>query len=523
MSRQREIELKLDVPARNLPRLTASSLLKGAAKSASKPASLVSVYFDTNKLKLRQQGLSLRLRRIDGRLVQTVKQETSGNAALFARGEWEHDVHANQPDLDAARETALAPLLNKKLRRSLRPVFETRVRRKVFQVHSGESEVELSIDQGRIEAGGKSSPVCEVELELKHGQPADLFKLAKTLAQEVPVELAVSSKADRGYALLTAQKAGAIKAAKVALPPKADMQSAFRIIARGCLHQFVANRSVMLAGDPEGLHQMRVALRRLRAAISLFSDILTDPQTEALKRELKWITGELGPARELEIFLQRVAKPVADREPDAPGVALVSGELRQRREDALARARAAVESGRFRGLALDTAAWIEAGDWTRNPDDAADALRERPVAAAAAEQLRRRWKKILKGGKRLDALDPQRRHRLRIQIKKLRYAAEFLAAAFPRKKSMRRRKAFGKSLERMQDALGELNDIAVHKKLSEQLVNGNDAAASRRGGRVKKAFAVGRLSGREESRIASVLHDAERAYAAFVKAKPFWT
>jgi triphosphatase len=113
-----------------------------------------------------------------------------------------------------------------------------------------------------------------------------------------------------------------------------------------------------------------------------------------------------------------------------------------------------VESGRFRGLALDTAAWIETGEWARNPGNVAGALRERPVAAAAAEQLRRRWKKILKGGKRLDALDPQRRHRLRIQIKKLRYAAEFFAAAFTRKKSMRRQKAFVKSLERMQDALG---------------------------------------------------------------------
>jgi triphosphatase len=442
---------------------------------------------------------------------------------LFARGEWEHDVHGNQPDLDAARETALAPLLSKKLRHSLRPVFKTRVRRKVFQVHSGESEVEISIDQGQVEAGRKSSPLCEVELELKQGQPADLFKLAKTLAQEVPVQLAVSSKADRGYALLTAHKARAIKAAPIALHPKADVQSALRIIASACLHQLAANRPVMLAGDPEGLHQMRVALRRLRAAISLFSDMLTDPQTEALKDELKWITGELGPARELEIFLQRVAKAVADREPDEPGVALVSRELQQRREDALARARAAVESVRFRSLALDTAAWIEAGDWARSPGDVAGALRERPVAATAAEQLRRRRKKILKGGKRLDALDPQRGHRLRIQIKKQRYAAEFFAAAFPRKKSMRRRKVFVTSLERMQDALGDLNDIMVNKKLSEQLVNGDGAAGSRRGGGAKKAFAVGRLSGREESRIASVLHNAERAYAAFVKAKPFWT
>jgi inorganic triphosphatase YgiF len=459
------------------------------------------------------------VRRIGRRHVQTIKQENNGNTALFARGEWERDIRAKQPDLNAARDTALAPLLNKKLRRALKPVFETHVRRKVFQIRSGQSEIELSIDKGKVEAGRKSSPLCEVELELKRGQAADLFKLAKMLAHEVPVQLAVKSKADRGYALLTAEKAAPVKAVPVAFAPESDVQRAFQIIARACLHHLVANQSLMLGGNAEALHQMRVALRRLRAAISLFSDMLTDSQTEALKSELKWITGELGPAREFEVLLKHVARPVADCERDRPGTALVSRELRRKREDALARARTAVKSPRFGDLALDTAAWIETGDWTRNPDDAAGMLRQRRFAAVAAEQLRRQWKKILKSGKHLDRLDPQHRHKLRIRAKKLRYAAEFFAPAFPRKRAIRRRKDFVASLQQLQDALGELNDIAVNEKLLEQL--GEDAGAKRHGGRISKAF-VGRLSGREEARIAPVLEEAERAYAAFAKAKPFW-
>ena len=512
MSLLLEIELKLEVPEPDLPRLTASSLLRKASKSVAKPVNLVSVYFDTSKLQLHQQGLSLRVRRIGRRYVQTIKQENNGNTALFARGEWEHDVPAKQPDLNAARETALAPLLNKKLRRALKPVFETHVRRKVFQIRRGQSEIELSIDKGKIEAGRKSSPLCEVELELKRGQAADLFKLAKMLAHEVPVQLAVKSKADRGYALLTAEKAAPVKAVPVAFAPESDVQRAFQIIARACLHHLVANQSLMLGGNAEALHQMRVALRRLRAAISLFSDMLTDPQTEALKSELKWITGELGPAREFEVLLKHVARPVADCERDGPGTTLVSRELRRKREDALARARTAVESLRFRDLALDTAAWIETGDWTRN---------QRPFAAEAAEQLRRQWKKILKSGKHLDRLDPQHRHKLRIQAEKLRYAAEFFGPAFRRKRAIRRRKDFVASLEQLQDALGELNDIAVNEKLLEQLGDGEDAGTKRHGGRIRKAF-VGRLSGRQEARIAPVLKEAERAYAAFAKAKLFW-
>src|SRR5271166_1134207 len=517
MSLLREIELKLEVPEPDLPRLTASSLLRKASKSAAKPVNLVSVYFDTSKLQLHQKGLSLRVRRIGRHHVQTIKQENSGNAALFARGEWEHNVPAKQPDLDAARDTALAPLLNKKLRRALKPVFETHVRRKILQIRCGQSEIELSVDKGKVEADRKSSPLCEVELELKQGHASDLFKLAKMLAHEVPVQLAVKSKADRGYALLTAEKAAPVKAVPVAFAPESDVQHAFQIIARACLHQLVANQSLMLAGDAEALHQMRVALRRLRAAISLFSDMLTDPQTGALKGEFKWITGELGPAREFEVFLKHVPKGVTDRERDEPGVALVSRELQRKREDALARARTAVESLRFRDVALDTAAWIETGDWTRNPNEAAGMLRRRPFAAVAAEQLGRRWRKNLKSGKHLDTLDPQHRHKLRIQTKKLRYAAEFFAPAFPRKKSMRRRKNFVDSLQQLQDALGELNDIAVNEKLLQRL----GGAKRRHGSHIRKAF-VGRLSAREEARISPVLKETERAYAAFAKAKPYW-
>jgi inorganic triphosphatase YgiF len=520
MSSPREIELKLEVLETDVPRLIACPLLKRASETAAKPIRLVSVYFDTDQLNLHQKGLSLRVRRIGRRHVQTIKQESPGNVALFARGEWEHDVATKQPDLGAARDTALAPLLNDKLCHHLKPVFETRVHRKVLQIRRGQSDIEISIDRGKIEAGRKSSPLCEVELELKQGQAADLFKLAKMLAHKVPVQLAVKSKADRGYALLTAEHR--LKPCPSRLPPESDVQHAFQIIARACLHQLVANQSLMLAGDAEALHQMRVALRRLRAAISLFSDMLVDPQTGALKRELKWITGELGPAREFEVLLKNVARPIGKRDGDKLGASSISRELQQKRKNALARARVAVESSRFCDLALDTAAWIEAGDWTRNPNDAAGVLRRRSFTAVAAEQLRRPWRKVLNIGKHLDTLDPQHRHKLRIQAKKLRYASEFFAPAFQHQKSTLRRKDFVESLRQLQDALGELNDVAVNQKLLKPLCGGENAPGNKQhGGRIRKA-SVGHLLEREKVRIAPLLKQAERSYIAFVKLKPFW-
>jgi triphosphatase len=521
MSPARELELKLEVPPDSLYRLARSSLLQATRKKPSKPATLVSVYFDTDKLKLRNMGLSLRVRRVGRRHVQTIKQETGDCGALFTRNEWEHDIGGKLPDLDAAQGTALGPLLNKKLRRGLKPVFETHVRRTIYPISQDGSEIELTIDRGKVQAGGQSSPLCEVELELKRGESAELFRLAHGLAEQVPVQLAVKSKAERGYALVTAEKPQPIKAAPVALAPDSSRQAAFQAIARACLHQLVGNLPAVQGGDPEGLHQMRVALRRLRAAISLFADMLVDPRIQQMKAEFKWVTGELGPARELDVFIKQVVKPVADSKPNAAGVAVLTRDLQQRREDAVARAAEAIESARFRALVLDSAAWIETGDWTR--DDLAHTLREQPITVAAAKELRKRWRKILKRGARLDTLDSQRRHKFRIQTKKLRYASEFFGGAFPGKKATRRRKGFVAGLEKLQDALGDLNDIAVHEGLSERIVDAQGAGGKQREGRAKKAFAAGRLSGREEARIASVLKDADRAYRAFAKAKPFWS
>ena len=202
-------------------------MIRAAGKKSSKPATLVSVYFDTDKLKLRNKGLSLRVRRIGRRHVQTIKQDIGASAALLDRNEWERDIASKQPELDAARDTALEPLLSKKLRRNLKPVFETRVRRTVYPIHSGDSEIELTIDKGKVEAGGQSSPLCEVELELKRGDSADLFKLARAVAEEVPVQLAVKSKAEQGYALIAGEEPAVVKAAPVWIAPGFEQASSF--------------------------------------------------------------------------------------------------------------------------------------------------------------------------------------------------------------------------------------------------------------------------------------------------------
>src|SRR5258708_31340005 len=160
MARAGEVELKREVPADSLYRLARSSLLQAARKRPSKLATLVSVYFDTDKLRLRGKGLSLQVRRIGRRHVQTIKQESNGSAALFARNEWEHQIGGRQPELDVTKNPALRPGVNKNVRRGLKPIFGNRVRRTVYPLRSGGSEIELTPHRGKIKAGHHAHPPC---------------------------------------------------------------------------------------------------------------------------------------------------------------------------------------------------------------------------------------------------------------------------------------------------------------------------------------------------------------------------
>jgi triphosphatase len=522
----REIELKLEVPADELHSMERIALRHANGQQAKSPGRerqhVISTYYDTEKLKLRQRGLSLRVRRIGSRRLQTIKRSRPGDGTALDRDEWESEITSDAPDFGAARGTALEPWLSKKVRRGLRPVFETRVTRRVYPVRRGDSEIELSFDVGRIDAGKKSAQLCEVELELKRGQLSELFQLARRLTKQTPAALSVQSKAERGYELVTGESLGAVKAAPVRLSPDQSTADSFKSVARACLHQLVANVPPLRNRDAEAVHQSRVSLRRLRAAISLFAELLDGTETDSIKSQLKSLSREFAPAREIDVFMKRVVEPIAKRDGAEKGIGRLKRELRTNRKHAFARARLVLATDRFRKLVFDTAGWVECGDWTTPDDGAKRALGERPIAETAAEQLDRRFKKIRKRGKGFAKLDPQRRHKLRIAAKKLRYAADFFSAVFPGKRATRRRGKFVDALKRWQDCLGDLNDIAVNEKASAQLAARANRGFNKSNGRKWKAFAAGRLSGREEARVASVLKSAVRAYQQFAKAKPYW-
>jgi triphosphatase len=476
--------------------------------------SQVSVYFDTDKQKLRKHGLLLRVRRSGDHYQQTIKATEDSN--VLSRDEWESEIADEHPDLSLAHGTKLGPLVNGKLRRRLRPMFETRIRRTVYPLAHEGCAIALTLDRGTIKAGDSSMPLCEIELELERGDEAALFDVARQITHALPAQIGLRSKAERGYRLIDGEDGVAAKFGGVSLIAGMPARDAFRRIGRACPRQVTGNEAALHKGDAEAAHQMRVGLRRLRAAISLFASLLDDPQTETIKDELKWLTARLAPARELEVLIERVVKPVTQRKSRWAGVPSLSRQFADRRVAALARAQDAIESERFRLLMLEVAAWLEIGQWTKPQDDLVCARGDLPIETFAAEQLARRSRKVRKRRKSFARLDARRRHKLRIQAKKLRYAADFFADLFPGRRAVKRREKFLAALERVHDSLGDLNDITVHESLI------SATGTRRRRGSRNKAFAAGVLTGREDARVDAATAAAANALAHFAEAKPFW-
>ena len=504
----KEIELKLEVPPQELRRLKGWRALsrKGAGEQ-----DLASVYFDTPKHKLGRNGISLRIRRNGKKRLQTVKSQ--GADGSFRRGEWENEIKGDVPDLRKVQGTALEPLLTKKLKHKLIPVFETRVCRTVGPVRRNGSRIEVALDEGEIRAGRRSAPISEVELELKGGDAGEVFGLARELGKHVSVKLALNSKSQRGYDLLDNKQIEAARADKIELRHGMSPVEAFLVIGRSILRHIAANEPAVRRSDPEGVHQMRVGLRRLRGAMALFKRLLGDKQSERIKSELKWLTGELAPARDLDVYERSKIEPLRSVLPGKTGMKELADTLASRRAAAFNRAKAAIDSPRYRSLLLDTLQWLENGDWAKH--------RRRqggPIERFAAKVLARRTKKAKKKAGKLRKLDPRQRHKLRIAVKKLRYGSDFFENLFVGHKAGKRLSRFKGRLKGLQDCLGALNDISVHQKLASKLATRRSHAKN--GPRV---FAAGIVTGSEQSEIKPLLAAADEHAAKFAHIRPYWT
>jgi CHAD domain-containing protein len=340
----------------------------------------------------------------------------------------------------------------------------------------------------------------------------------RRLAQSAPVAYAAPSKPERGYALSAGEAAKAVCRSAIDLDPGISTAAAFQTISLSCLDHSAANERAVREGDTEGVDQMRVGLRRLRAAISIFKELLPGPETEAIKRELKWLTEQLGSARDFDVLIEQRVNKEPRVSPIGSEINLLASDLQARRATGLQKAKAAVDSDRYRALGLRTALWVTNGEWSKSAEPLAAARRERPAVENAAEILNKRSKKTSKKVEDIEALNARLRHKLRIALKKLRYACEFFAGLFDGRKQTNERKRFASILKALQGSLGALNDIEVHKRLAVTMAH----PRKRSGKQAAKALAMGFIAGQEQQQIAACIAAADKTGERLSNSTKFW-
>ncbi|MCA0200436.1 MAG: CHAD domain-containing protein [Proteobacteria bacterium] len=493
-----EIELKLrGSPARL--KAVLKRLQQRARKGSAFKKDLRAVYFDTAKDDLHAKGISFRVREEGERFVQTLKQTSAGGDAL-TRGEWSDRVAAAAPELLNTHSGRKLRQVWKDIR--LLPRFRTDIARSGFVISpKAHTEIEVVRDEGNIHAVGRDdgvAAVSEIEIELKKGPRSAIYDLALEIVATAGVQIEPLGKADRGYALLSP---GAAIVSVKAESPKArgrdTLAETLRSAARRHFAQFLANMAGALRQDPASIHQMRVSMRRLRAALYGARNLLPEAEYESVRLKLKYLLQSLGAARDWEVLTERLSE--LEDEEDIESVQRAAGVQKGR---ALVRAVDAVGSRKNIMAVLEAMRWFEDLPTARHGRKLKVRARD-----AAGDILSELFDRVRRRGRHFEEQSVGDRHRLRIAGKNLRYNVELYAALYPKRKVER----FLDLLKPVQDDLGHLNDVSRARDLLGELAKRSPQKAA-------AAAVVARL----EARVTAADKRARKHVANLRNAKLFW-
>ena len=453
-----EVELKLALPPQQ-----AASFVKLMARRRTTPVqqALLTRYFDTPDFALSAQGIALRVRRIGRRWLQTLKTEGVRQGGLSQRAEYEVAISGRTPDWSRFPAEAQA-WVPEALRAQLGPVFETDFKRTTWQlVGEHGTAIEVALDMGEVRAGTQRQLLCEVELELKSGQPDALFRLALDWAPQldfVPLDM---SKAERGVRLAHQQRPEPVKATPLALKKAMSVEAGFAAVCQDCLTQFQANvPGVLDSDDIEYVHQARVALRRLRAALRVFRRVCEVP--EDLLAKLRSLVATLGPARDWDVLCSETLPPIAAHFPNAADWQQGLSALEAQRAEVRASMRTALQQAHPGAWLLAFQRWLLQRGWRLNPAGRTATETQRfdqlsPLGPWARRALHNGRRRVVRGAQMFEGMNAEQRHRFRIVIKRQRYAAEFFQGLF----GGRRYERYLVALQLAQDSLGRSRDAQV--------------------------------------------------------------
>jgi triphosphatase len=467
-----EIELKLLVDAGRMAHFNDAPGIAANARNKGTRKHLKSVYYDTAERTLRRNGLSLRVRQSGSRFVQTVKTDVEDDP--LRRGEWEASVQSLAPDLALA-----LPFIPEKLHshldaQPLEAVFTADIHRHARMIDLPAGTVEVAFDQGVLTAGERSMPVSEIELELKSGSASTIYEIALRLAEHGAVRPSIRTKSARGFDLAADKPPAAQRPRKLRLDPSVALDEAFATILRACfLHLLQSLPAAEDGRNPEGVHQLRVALRRLRSALDLMRSVGTLSNLDALRSEAKWLAQDLSAARDWDVFQLETLPTIAKACSAVTGFDALGRAAAGRQSDAYRKAHHALGDRRCAMFLIGLGGWIETRGW-RN-DVAAEDLGKlsEPAVHFAQRVLSAQYAKVLKRGRRFKSLPAEKLHRLRLATKRMRYLGEFLLPLFADGKSARK---FSRRLAALQEELGAFNDMAVTASLLDGLGAEPDSA-----------------------------------------------
>lgn len=457
--------LKLSLCESDYSRLLRHRLFR-QTQVASREA-IVSIHYDTRTLQLAQRSIELSLCRSGSSWIQTVRYAENSVDAESLMTEWTKAYH-NHFDFSGVENAKLAAwLCQRKISSRITPIFESNLRRTTWQLCPRPGVVvQARIDRGTLVSSGRRESFIDVDLHLVDGCREDLFAVASQLAAHVALTPQLRDKAERGCRLFLNHKQMPVKAESFTLPADVAPLHAFQHIAFSCLRQLHENHAGSVKNsDPEYVHQMRVATRRLRAAIQIFKPLLPLPFIEQIIPPLRDLMRNLGRVRDLDVLTSEVVNPVAATLPDEPSIVALSAVITDRLYQARTDVAKILLAPGYGGMQLQAAEIL-----SRAPFAAALIKPNEPVIAEdwvdeeqleltkfAQARLKNLFDKLLTSAAEVRIEIPPTLHRMRICIKRLRYAMEFFRPMLPKKRG-------GKVLAALagaQEKLGQLNDLSV--------------------------------------------------------------
>jgi CHAD domain-containing protein len=290
--------------------------------------------------------------------------------------------------------------------------------------------------------------------------------------------------------------ARAVMARRVRLTRSMTVEEAFRATILECLAQVAGNAPAIRARDPKGVHQIRVGLRRLQMALKSFGDYGSNARLKALGKRGRAIADAFGPARDLDVFAEELFAPVMRKYSDHESFVALAKALRHARGEAWDDALSEVLNPDFSAFLNEIAAAAESVPYDGTK-----------IGKASDKALAEHWDKAKKRGRKVGGKFDEKAHRLRIALKKLRYAAEFFAPLYPEKKTA----PYIKTLKKLLDKFGAVNDV-----------HGIEKALARLGTAAELRYAAGIVAGWHGAREKKLAKDALESWDDFRKIKPFW-